>query len=273
MTTSIAQRIPVDNDFFTAHQQRMILDMYLSGATPQEASVLMEVARLRRLNPLLGQIHFVKRWDATKAREVWACQVAIDGFRAIAQRTGEYNGQDEPEFEHEAGKLILARVKIYRRGIDRPFVGVARYAEFVQTKREGGPVHMWAKMPANQTAKCAEAQGFRKAFPEECSELLAPEEITRVEESGFLGDLRSAGPDNDNAQPNPIATYQPKLAAAKTENALRKVAAEIAKAHLTQPERSTLLDSFNARLCELRSTPPAVSTEGTLPLPEPGTEG
>jgi hypothetical protein len=44
---------------------------------------------------------------------------------------------------------------------------VARYDEFVQMTRDGKPNHMWAKMPHNQLAKCAEAQLFRKTWPQQ----------------------------------------------------------------------------------------------------------
>ena len=77
----------------------MIRDTYANGATDSEFAVLMEVAKVRKLNPLLRQVHFVKRWDNQRKRDVWAVQIGIDGLRAVAQRTGEYDGQDEPEFE------------------------------------------------------------------------------------------------------------------------------------------------------------------------------
>ncbi|MEG7603078.1 hypothetical protein, partial [Listeria monocytogenes] len=42
---------------FSPEQEAMIRDMYMSGATPLEAAVLLEIAKSRRLDPLKKQIH------------------------------------------------------------------------------------------------------------------------------------------------------------------------------------------------------------------------
>lgn len=172
---------------FTPEQRKLILDSFLNGASEQEAAVLLELARLRRLNPITRQIHFVKRWQRVdgQPREVWSAQVGIDGFRAIAERTGLYDGQDEAEFEYDttSGKraLRLARVRIYRKDWSRPAVGVAHFSEYAQTKKDGGLVQMWLDKPHIMLAKCAEALAFRKAFPEDTSGLYAPEEMPHDE--------------------------------------------------------------------------------------------
>jgi len=49
--------------------------------------------------------------------------------------------------------------------------GKAIYTEFVQKTR------YWEQMPANQLAKCAEAQGFRKAFPGQFAGLYTSDEL------------------------------------------------------------------------------------------------
>lgn len=266
----VSQSLPAFD--FSAAQRRMIRDMLLSGASDTESAVLIEFARLRRLNPILGQIKFIKCWDGAKQREVWAPIVTIDGLRALAERTGVYDGQDEPEVTLDPeGRIVEARVRVYRKGIDRPFVGVARHAEFVQTKKDGQPNAMWQKMPANQTCKCAEAQALRKAFPEDASGLFIPEEMTPATDrplptAGFSGPA-----ENDNARPvDPVGLYTPRLEGATSEKGLRKVASEIAKAQLAPADRETLLDVFQACLCKLRSTPPATAEAPQLPLAPEG---
>lgn len=167
---------------FTNEEKNIILDTCMGGASKEEAVPLIALAEVRGLNPLLGDCHFVKSWDSAKSREVWSIRVSIDMFRARAEETGLYAGQDEPEYEEDAqGRPSLARARIYRRDWDRPCVGVARYAEYVQTKRDGTPNSMWAKMPHNQLAKCAEALAFRKAFPRQLAKLYTPEEMGQAE--------------------------------------------------------------------------------------------
>ncbi len=166
---------------FTDTQKAMIYDTYANGASADEFAVLLEIAKTRRLNPMLKQIHFVKRYNGQLKREVWACQASIDGLRAIAQRTGFYAGSDEPEFTYDDGKLIAAKVKIYRKDWARPAVGVAHWSEYVQTTREGAPTKFWKDMPHVMLAKVAEAQGLRKAFPEDMSGLYSDDEMMQAD--------------------------------------------------------------------------------------------
>lgn len=166
---------------FTMEQRAMIRDTFANGASESEFAVLLEVASARRLNPLLRQIHFVKRWDSQKKREVWSTQAAIDGLRAIAQRTGLYGGQDEPEFIEDGGRITCCKVRVYRKDWMRPSVGVAYWKEYVQTTREGAPTRFWQQMPHVMLAKCAEALALRKAFPEDMSGLYVPEEMAQAD--------------------------------------------------------------------------------------------
>lgn len=167
---------------FTPQQRAMIRDTYANGATEKEFQVLLEVAKLRRLNPLLRQIHFVKRWNGQLKRDVWSAQVSVDGLRAIAERTGKYDGQDEPEYEcDDKGKLVSCRVKVYRKDWSRPAVGVAYWSEYVQTNRDGAPTKFWSDMPRVMLAKCAEAIAMRKAFPEDMGGLYTDEEMQQTE--------------------------------------------------------------------------------------------
>lgn len=167
--------------FFSPEQERIILNTYLGGATKEEAQVLLATVARRRLDPFSKQVYFVKRWDAQKREEVWAIQTSIDGLRAIAERTGKYDGQDEPTYgEDEAGKFC--KVKVYRKDwtAGRGVVGIAYLAEFIQKKNDGSVTSFWARMPRLMLAKCAEALALRKAFPEDTAGLYIAEEMPEV---------------------------------------------------------------------------------------------
>lgn len=161
-------------------QKTMIRNTYAPGASVDEFEVLWEIAKARKLNPILKQIYFVKRWTKDRG-EVWAPQVSIDGMRAMAERTGKYDGQDEPEFVEENGAVIKCTVRVYRKDWGRPAVGVAYFREYAQKTKEGKPTKFWADMPHVMLAKCAESIALRKAFPEDMGGLYTAEEMGQAE--------------------------------------------------------------------------------------------
>lgn len=127
----------------------------------QELSLFAMVAHRSGLDPFARQIHAVKRSGRV------TFQTGIDGYRSIAERTGEYLGSDEPEFgpwvDKPFGHPEWARVTVYRlrQGVRTPQAATAYFDEYCPA--DSAP--MWKKMPRNQLAKCAEALALRKAFP------------------------------------------------------------------------------------------------------------
>lgn len=169
--------------FFSLAQEQMILKTFLGGATKEEAVVLLETVRRRRLDPFSRQVYFVKRYDMQKREEVWAIQTSIDGLRSIAERTGKYDGQSEPVYgEDEAGKFC--KVTVYRKDWSpgRGATGVAYLSEFIQKKKDGTVTRFWVQMPRLMLAKCAEALAIRKAFPEDTGGLYIGEEMREEKE-------------------------------------------------------------------------------------------
>jgi phage recombination protein Bet len=220
--------------FFTSEQERMILSQFLGGATKDEATVLLEIVKRRRLDPFSRQVYFVKRWDAAKREEVWAIQTSIDGLRSIAERTGKYDGQDEPVYgEDDAGKFC--KVKVYRKdwSASRAAVGVAYEREFIQKKKDGTVTSFWARMPRLMLAKCAEALAIRKAFPEDTGGLYISEE---------MGETTAQA---EAAPVHPAPPPPPQLAAAKVVEA--EVVKEPAKPE-PPPKRATPAPPYVAAL-------------------------
>ena len=206
MTTdsTLATRPQVASLDFTDEQRQMIRDTYANGANDREFSVLIEIAKKRRLDPMLRQIHFVQRWNTDLKRMVWAPQVSIDGLRAIAQRTGLYDGQDEPIFEDRNGELYVCKVRVYRRDwpSNRPAVGVAYWSEYVQTTKDGSVTRMWRQMPHVMLSKVAESIALRKAFPEDCGGLYTDDEMGQADNDA----PRTADVRRDRMQLAPPAT-------------------------------------------------------------------
>lgn len=144
------------------------------------------------LDPLTKQIYPVYRWDNRIGRERMAIQTGIDGMRLVAQRSGQYAGQDDVVYtpdDESAPHPIKASVTVYKQisGTRVSFGASARWQEYVQTNKDGKPSGMWVKMPYLMLGKCAEALALRKAFPNELSGLYTDEEM--VQASNPLVDL------------------------------------------------------------------------------------
>lgn len=137
----------------------------------------------------------------------YTIQTGIDGYRKngreAAKRYGDELTFDGPWFTGEDdfhvtddGEVIQHWRKVWPNGrpphaakftITRngePFEAITHFDEFVQTngvyegsgnqRRKVGeePNSMWAKMPRNQIAKCAEALAWRRAYPDDFAGLI-----------------------------------------------------------------------------------------------------
>lgn len=168
---------------FTESQVSLIKSQIAPKATNDELQLFIYQAKKTGLDPLTRQIYCIhrKQKDGERWIDKMTIQTSIDGFRVIAERTGVYGGQDEPEFIEQDGKIIACKVAVYKfRGEQRykAAVGVAYWSEYVPNE---GQDRMWKKMPHTMISKVAEALALRKAFPQDLSGLYTTEEMQQAD--------------------------------------------------------------------------------------------
>jgi len=158
------------------------------GTPPDVIRFFSQACGETRLSPFKRQVHLIKRWSNQGDR--YTVQTGIDGYRAVANRTGLYAGNDEYKFDEGVGeyemiksgrqKPITATSTVYKAigGIRCPFSATARWEEYYPGEKQG---FMWDKMPFLMLGKCAEALALRKAFPEELSGVYTDEEMSQAD--------------------------------------------------------------------------------------------
>ena len=183
---------------------QLIREMY-PNAKPAEIELFFHQAKRTGLDPLCRQIHLVPRkakvWSGGKETYEWrsTIQVGIDGYRAIADRTKLYAGNDDPVYDEglnqaamlKAGRMQpkTATVTVYKvvGGVRCPFTATAQWEAYAP--KDEGSGFMWRKMPFLMLGKCSEALALRKAFPAELSGVYTDDEMHQAGPSASIVDL------------------------------------------------------------------------------------
>jgi hypothetical protein len=151
--------------------------------TDEEVDRFLMEASLYGLEPLAGQIY------ASWADGPMKALTTIDGLRVLAERTGHYDGQSDPEWCDKDGNWtdfwageeqpLAARVRVHKKGTKVPTTGTANWHDFAPTGTVGAD-SLWtmgAGKPAHMLSIRAEALALRKAFPSQLSGLYTAEEL------------------------------------------------------------------------------------------------
>lgn len=155
------------------------------GANDTEFAMFVYQAKRTGLDPLARQIYCVKIGDKV------TIQASIDGLRLVAQRSGDYAGQDEPEFVGSRDSHPdIAKVKVYKFAKDgQRYLAATGVAYWDEYKPAAGRDFMWLKMPHTMLAKVAEALALRKAFPQDLSGIYSAEEMDQAQTTPLSGEV------------------------------------------------------------------------------------
>lgn len=220
-----ALAIRADQTEWTPAQAAVLQQAGVSDdVTPAELSGFLHLCQRTELDPFSRQIYLIGRNDKRKGRVVFTPQTGIDGYRVIAHRAAraaaETLGYEDTLWcgrdgvWHDVWPLadapVAAKVTVLRNG--GRFSAVAQSREYMQGF-DGKPSGLWAKMPAQMVAKCAEALALRKAFPYDLAGVYTAEEMAQAENTAPAVEQQNASvrqlrpPQQD--EPDPWQTPEP----------------------------------------------------------------
>lgn len=155
------------------------------GCTNDELQLFLHQCQKKNLDPLNKEIYAIKR------KGKLSIETSIDGFRLIAARTNERDGEDAPLWCGYDGVWkdvwvsdeapAACKYTVYRKGQSRPYHAVARFSSYAQTDQYGEPQHNWRTRADLMIAKCAEALALRKAFPQELAGVYTRDEMEQAD--------------------------------------------------------------------------------------------
>lgn len=238
MTTAIAKT----GTDYSREQIDTIKQTVARGANDSQLALFLQVCKSRNLDPFTKQVYFTPQ----------GIIVSIDGFRAIAERTGCY-APGPTRYEYDDAKNLVAAYVTVRKLVAGQWFDIEESA-FFDEYRGSSPI--WKKMPRVMLAKCAEARALRRAFSSDLSGLYSPEEMDQAQRDERPVQTVQAVVVPENAgdawEPPASAAYTAAanaLAEASTLDALKAVAARItaAKDLLSPEERESLRVAYTAK--------------------------
>ena len=178
MSTTLA--ITNEQTYWSPQQLSALKSLGLAQADAGDLAFFFHQAQRTGLDPFARQIYMINRGGR------WGIQTSIDGFRIIAQRSGQYAGQTAPYWCGDDGVWkdvwlsntppTAAKIGVYRSNFAEPTWAIARWDSYAVMNNP-----IWKKMPDVMLAKCAESLALRKAFPNDLSGIYTDEEMSQVD--------------------------------------------------------------------------------------------
>jgi phage recombination protein Bet len=199
MSTSLAV-------FEDPKQVALIRRTVAKDATSAEFDQFIHICKAVRLDPIRRQIYcFIMGKNDPKKRQM-TIVTSIGGYRAIAERTGNYRpgktqtflGEEKDSACNPLG-ISHAEATVYKyvHGEWHEITESAYWSEFAPLKeiwapdetgenRPSGKFQLdpkkdnWRRMPRVMIEKCAEAKALRRAWPDDFDGLMAEDEMDRA---------------------------------------------------------------------------------------------
>lgn len=130
-------------------RDKLLRNLILRDASPEQFQLVLAICRRYGFDPLLRHVLIVSN----------NLYVTRDGLRHMAWQSGEFDGYDPPEERQDAEGKWIVTVKVYRKGIARPFTATA-----YQSESENPRSPVWKSNPRLMTGKVAEVIALRMAF-------------------------------------------------------------------------------------------------------------
>lgn len=166
---------------FDRAKVQLIKDLVAKDTNDDELALFLYTAQRTGLDPLARQIYCIMRKDRGVAK--MTIQTGIDGYRLIADRTGNYAPGRATTYEYtEDGKVLSATsyVMKYAKNVWHEVSATAFWDEYV-AQYNGQVQGLWASKPRIMLGKCAEALALRRAFPAELSGLYTDTEMDQAD--------------------------------------------------------------------------------------------
>ena len=152
---------------FTQDQIDLIKRLYAKNATEDEFALFLNKAKLYDLNPMRGEIFFMKYGSLAQM------VVGRDGFLKLAHRDPNFDGIQSDEIRDDKGNLTGAWCEVYRKDWAKPLKVTVRFEEYASSSNP-----LWRSKPSTMIKKVAMSQALRMAF---CiSGIYSEEELDQV---------------------------------------------------------------------------------------------